>query len=237
MSALQSAEESVELRRLRRRYLRERAARLEAEAIAESFTRGALRDSLTDLANGRLLDDRLQSALGRARRHESLLAVLYLDLDDFKEINDRFGHPTGDKLLQVVAERLRSVVRAVDTVARPGGDEFVIVVPDVESRSAVAQLAVRVATTVAQPVHIGGLRLVTVPSVGIGFSTGGDTPAEVLRDADAAMYRAKQRRGGFPQVPGPPAPAVELSTCAWPAVPTPPKLASVQTLTNGRAPR
>ncbi len=114
----------AEVQRLRRKHERERRARLQAEAIAEQFTRDALHDPLTKLPNRSLLLDRLGLALSRAGRLGSLVAVLFLDLDGFKAVNDSLGHAVGDELLIQVAERIRGCLRPADTVARLGGDEF-----------------------------------------------------------------------------------------------------------------
>ena len=121
-----------EIDRWRRKYDRERKARLQAEEIAERFTRDALHDSLTGLANRALFLDRLQHALDSTNRHRMPLATVLLDLNGFKEINDSYGHAVGDELLCAVARRLTEAVRSIDTVARLGGDEFAIVIEDVD---------------------------------------------------------------------------------------------------------
>jgi two-component system cell cycle response regulator len=152
----------------------------------------ALTDALTGLANRRLLEDRLSMALAHARREQGGMAVLYLDLDGFKEINNTLGHAAGDALLTMVAGRLKATVRAEDTVARLGGDEFVIVLR-VGGGAAAAEVAGKVIDAVAQPYVIaGGDARVTV-SVGIGlYPAHGEDAATLLKSADLALYDAKR---------------------------------------------
>ncbi len=154
----------------------------------------ALHDSLTGLPNRVLLLDRLEAALARIRRHRSFLAVLYLDLDRFKTINDNLGHEVGDRVLQVVASRLQETLRPSDSVARLGGDEFAAVLPDLHDLHEATYVADRLLAAVAAPVDLGDGELVTTVSIGIAGAGDGDaSAAELLRRADFAMYTAKDR--------------------------------------------
>jgi diguanylate cyclase (GGDEF)-like protein len=154
----------------------------------------ALHDALTGLPNRVLLLDRLEHALARLRRHESGLAVLYLDLDRFKTVNDNLGHGVGDGVLQHVARRLLDTVRPSDSVARLGGDEFAAVLPDLRSPEEAVQIAERLLVAVAEPIDLGDGELVTTVSIGVaGAGDGSASAAELLRRADFAMYTAKDR--------------------------------------------
>lgn len=151
-------------------------------------------DELTGLPNRNLLRDRLERALARARRHSNMVAVLFLDIDQFKVVNDSLGHPQGDALLQQLAPRLHPFCRGTDTIARYGGDEFVMVADEVPGRQAVARLAERLRSAVSQPVKIGDHQLMVTCSVGAAlYPQHGATPDILLSNADAAMYRAKER--------------------------------------------
>ncbi len=152
----------------------------------------AMHDTLTGLPNRALLANRLEQELARADRESTLLAVYALDLDMFKRINDVYGHATGDALLIAASERLTSAVRKMDTVARMGGDEFVIVQPCESGCDQATALASRLVKTMAEPYELGGHKFVSSVSVGIAFSSkGSHDPAELLRAADVALYRAK----------------------------------------------
>ena len=149
-------------------------------------------DSLTGLPNRTLLHDRLQQALAQAQRGRHRVALMFLDLDRFKSVNDTLGHAIGDELLKLVAERLRSVVRAVDTVSRLGGDEFVIVLHEISSPDDVVQVAEKILGALALPAHIEGHRLSATPSIGISmFPDDGDEVVALMKSADTAMYQAK----------------------------------------------
>ena len=178
--------------RWKKRYERERKARQEAEEIAERFTRDALHDPLTGLANRALFLDRLHHALQATGRHRMPLATLVMDLDGFKEINDSYGHAVGDELLCAVAKRLVEAVRSNDTVARLGGDEFAIVIEDVDDagRDLVIE---RIKRAIATPFLIHGEPRQVGGSIGLVLSRGNiDTPSDMLRRADMAMYAAKR---------------------------------------------
>ncbi len=156
-------------------------------------------DPLTDLPNRKLLADRLQQALLQAQHNGALMAVLYVDLDRFKTINDSLGHSVGDDFLRAVASRLVGAVRETDTVARLGGDEFVIVLPEVDAPDEAARVAERVVASLTQPFLLDARELYCSASIGISvFPDDGDTPDLLVRNADAALYRAKSSgRGSF----------------------------------------
>jgi diguanylate cyclase (GGDEF)-like protein/PAS domain S-box-containing protein len=171
----------------------------ERKAFEEQLRHRAFHDPLTQLPNRALLSDRLQHALTREGRFEDQVAVLFVDLDDFKTINDTLGHASGDELLVLVARRLRSCLRSADTAARLGGDEFGVLlegVPDLDHAVAVAQ---RILDAVAEPFSIGGLPVPLRASVGVAIGAAQTVSAdELLRNADIAMYGAKRAgKGGY----------------------------------------
>ncbi len=150
-------------------------------------------DPLTGLPNRRLLDDRIPQALARARRSQRLLAVCYLDLDGFKPVNDKLGHDAGDLVLIKVAERLHATLRAEDTVARQGGDEFVLLLGGLEQESAYHAALERILSAVSRPMNIKGTQVSVYASIGVTLFPGDDADADtLLRHADQAMYRAKE---------------------------------------------
>jgi diguanylate cyclase (GGDEF)-like protein/PAS domain S-box-containing protein len=152
----------------------------------------ALHDSLTDLANRTVALDHLDLALQHVRRSGSLVAVLFIDLDNFKWINDTYGHVTGDQVLRVVAHRLRNAVRPEDTVARLGGDEFLVVCSDVATKRQAIRVAERVARMVAMPFDLDdATELVVRASIGVRVGRSDESAAAIIGDADTAMYRAK----------------------------------------------
>jgi len=149
-------------------------------------------DALTDLANRVLLNERLEQALGRRIHREEMVAVHHLDLDQFKAVNDTFGHPAGDKLLRIVAERLRSLVGETDTIARMGGDEFVIVQAPIADPADATTLAQLIIESMNEPFELDGHQAVTGASIGIAVGPNdGLRPDRLLRNADLALYRAK----------------------------------------------
>src|SRR3984893_10626943 len=156
-------------------------------------------DPLTDLANRVLLNERLEQALGRRIHREQMVAVHHLDLDQFKAVNDTFGHPAGDKLLKTVADRLRGLVSDTDTIARMGGDEFVIVQAPITDPADATALAQRIIERMSEPFEIDGHQAVIGASIGIAVGPGdGLRPDTLLRNADLALYRAKgDGRGTF----------------------------------------
>ncbi|MBS1160884.1 MAG: diguanylate cyclase/phosphodiesterase with sensor(s) [Proteobacteria bacterium] len=164
----------------------------ERKASEERVRHLALHDPLTGLLNRFSLQERLAQALGFARRNDKRLAVMLIDLDRFKTINDTLGHPVGDQLLVQVAERLGKAVRDSDIVARLGGDEFVIVLPEIESPSAAAHVAEKIVKIVSQPYLIGEREQRTAPSIGIClFPDDATDGSELIKKADVAMYHAK----------------------------------------------
>ncbi len=158
----------------------------------------SLHDPLTGLANRRLFDDRVGHALARRkRRGGAALAVLFVDIDDFKLVNDALGHAGGDRLLSVVAERLRSVVRAEDTAARLGGDEFGLLLEEVETADEALAVAQRAIDAVAAPIEIAGQSVHASVSIGVAFRPAdGATVDQLVEEADAAMYAAKRAGKG-----------------------------------------
>ncbi|HET9041743.1 MAG TPA: EAL domain-containing protein [Burkholderiales bacterium] len=154
----------------------------------------ATHDALTGLPNRGLLEDRLRQAIGYAHRNGSLVAVAFIDLDRFKVINDSLGHGSGDDVLMRVARRIRGALREIDTVARQGGDEFVVVLAEQPTVESIVAVVERIIEEVAQPVTIDGRELYVTCSVGVALypSDGGDATT-LLRNADAAMFSAKER--------------------------------------------
>jgi diguanylate cyclase (GGDEF)-like protein/PAS domain S-box-containing protein len=163
----------------------------------ERMRHDALHDPLTGLANRTLLRDRLEHALARSTRDRRPAGALFIDLDNFKAVNDRFGHAAGDAVLVELAARLRSAVRPADTVARLGGDEFIVVCEDIDCEAATA-LGVRLEQAVGEKLAVGGVahRL----SASIGIALGLEDPDALLAAADAAVYRAKAAGGGRVEV-------------------------------------
>jgi len=163
----------------------------ERKVAEERLERQALHDALTTLPNRRLLRDRISQALARAERDACLVAVVFLDLDRFKLINDSWGHAEGDKVIVAIADRLRSIVRGSDTVARFGGDEFVVVREGIMSKEDVASYLARLTREIQKPIALGDNEVIVNASVGVALGGAGDSPEAMLRDADAAMYKAK----------------------------------------------
>ncbi|HEY2772113.1 MAG TPA: EAL domain-containing protein [Solirubrobacteraceae bacterium] len=156
----------------------------------------ALHDELTGLPNRALFVDRLRVALDRSRRTPATVAVLFLDLDHFKEINDTLGHDAGDRVLAELAERLRAMLRPMDTVARFGGDEFTLLFEDLEGEREAVLIAERLSDAAARPVRLPEGTATVAASIGIALVSDPSVAAEtVIREADAAMYRAKQVGG------------------------------------------
>ena len=163
------------------------------KALEDDLKHQAFHDSLTGLANRALFADRLEHALARVRRGRASVAVLFIDLDDFKGVNDSLGHGQGDLLLIGVAERLRTVIRAGDTLARMGGDEYAVLLDDAEDPTIAADLAARFLDVLGTAFDIGGRELVIHASIGVAVAASRDQTAdELLRNADVAMYVAKQ---------------------------------------------
>lgn len=168
------------------------AAAVERKRVESRLSHLANHDQLTGLGNRALLAERLKRALSRARRKESLVAVFFLDLDRFKQLNDSLGHDAGDSLLTQVARRLRASVRDTDTVARLGGDEFAVVLEDLERAEGAMLLAQRILNSFATPFRVAGSEVLSSTSIGISmYPHNGVEAEELLKCADAAMYRAK----------------------------------------------
>ena len=174
---------------LRRRVAQQTTLLRESE---ERFRHMALHDALTGLATRLLLQDRLGMALVSASRHRKRLAVLMVDLDRFKEINDTHGHPAGDEVLRVTASRLQDAVRNEDTVCRLGGDEFVVLLPGLSDSHVPERTAARIVETLAVPIHLADQTVRVSVSVGVCTASGADLDADnLMRCADIALYRAK----------------------------------------------
>lgn len=158
----------------------------------------AYHDITTGLANRALLNERLDHALIQAERHNWSLAIMYMDLDKFKSINDTYGHHVGDKVLQLVGERLQACVRAEDTISRIGGDEFLCLLIEVKDDSDVAKVAELMFRNISATCEINHIKLVIKPSIGIAMYPRDGVTAEVLlKNADAAMYKAKQGKDNY----------------------------------------
>jgi len=184
---------TIELEGANELLYRENSERKKAEDL---LTRQAFYDSLTNLPNRSLFIDRLRSSLERKKRHpDHSFAILFLDLDRFKVINDSLGHMIGDQLLVILSQRLKKHIRSVDTIARFGGDEFAVLMEDTREISDVYDIAERFHGEMRSPFLIFGREIFTTMSIGIVMSNTGDYigPEELLRDADTAMYHAKER--------------------------------------------
>jgi diguanylate cyclase (GGDEF)-like protein/PAS domain S-box-containing protein len=167
-----------------------------ARALAHRLAYSAGHDELTDLPNRMLFNDRLAQALALARRNNRQIALLFLDVDGFKPVNDSFGHAVGDRLLQSVAHRLRGCVRSTDTVGRQGGDEFLVLLSDITSADAVELIADKLLLAFALPHRIGAHTLKIGASIGIAiYPTDGADEESLLRHADTAMYQVKYGGG------------------------------------------
>ena len=160
--------------------------RLEGELIHQAF-----HDSLTGLANRALFVDHVEQSVARLARGGGRLAVLFVDIDNFKQVNDSLGHSIGDALLIAVSGRLQRCVRPGDTVARLGGDEFAVVVDGFDDPAVADEVAQRIMVTLREPLVVDGHNLAAAASVGIAHDTSGTSPEELLRNADLAMYTAK----------------------------------------------
>ncbi len=181
-------------------YLINAEAREEARHNSDIFRNGALHDTLTGLPNRLLFQERLDHAAQRAHRSHTNSAVLFVDLDDFKQVNDTYGHHVGDQLLVAVAQRLTGLVRPGDTLARLSGDEFVFLCEDLYSAKDVEALALRITQGVAHPFALKEVTLDITASVGVAFAGPGDEiSSRLVVDADIAMYQAKRRRGTAPK--------------------------------------
>lgn len=170
----------------------------ERKAAAQKILEMATYDSLTGLPNRRLLSDRLEQAINSSERSGEFCAVLFIDLDRFKPVNDTYGHEVGDILLKKVAERLETITRSMDTAARIWGDEFVVVAPWLKHESDVSWIAEKIISTLSLPFHIQKHEVFIGASVGIWlFPRDGKTAEELLKYSDVAMYKAKSSGRGI----------------------------------------
>ena len=156
----------------------------------------ALKDALTKLPNRRLFHDRLEQAFARARRSQTMLAVLNVDLDGFKAVNDTHGHAVGDEVLAGVALRLRRAIRTTDTAARLGGDEFAVILEDVGNSAEIGVVAERILASVSAPFELGEVSARVGASIGIATTLSATTTTELLVTADRSMYAIKRTGGG-----------------------------------------
>ena len=163
----------------------------ERKALESQLTHQAFHDHLTGLANRALFTDRITHALARAHRSGEQIAVMFLDLDDFKTVNDSLGHAAGDELLVAVAARLKGCLRDGDTCARLGGDEFGVLLEGVRPPEQAAEVAARIAASFTLPFEFSGTELYAGVSIGVALGSSASEPSELLRNADVAMYRAK----------------------------------------------
>jgi diguanylate cyclase (GGDEF)-like protein len=171
---------------------------IERRRTEERTQHEALHDSLTGLPNRNLFLDRLQHSLSVAARRETPIAVLFLDLDQFKLVNDSLGHAAGDEVLAAVAPRIEQALRPGDTVARFGGDEFAVLAEDIRNEHGATRIAERIAEALARPFILREREHFVSASIGISIGTGGEDPEGLIRDADSALYRAKEHgRGGY----------------------------------------
>lgn len=176
-------------------YLINAQARADLQDSSDQSREAALHDALTGLPNRVLMLERLEHAFLRGRRSGHTTAVFFLDLDEFKVVNDTYGHQVGDELLVAVAERLTGVLRPGDSLARLSGDEFVVLCEDLEDPSEADGIAVRFDEALTEPFVLSGVQLQIDASIGIAFTgRGSDAPEELIHDADLAMYRTKRHR-------------------------------------------
>ena len=166
--------------------------------VEQRLLKQALHDPLTGLHNRLMFMDRLTHALARSERLPAPVAVLFVDLDHFKSVNDQYGHTTGDAVLRAVAETLLRTVRPSDTVARMGGDEFAVVCEDMRNEKDAVVVAQRLCSELQHPLKLDSESVSISASIGIAFAQEGDDPDTLMRNADAAMYRVKEGgRGSY----------------------------------------
>jgi diguanylate cyclase (GGDEF)-like protein len=170
------------------------SARIELVHLARTLGNAAAHDPLTGVVNRLLVFDRLAQAFARRRRHGGHVAVALIDVDDFKAVNDRHGHDTGDEILRAVAQRLSACTRTEDTVARLGGDEFVVVAEVEGGEDDAARLLQRIEDALAGAVTIGDLVLPLSATAGVAIAEAGDDPRSALARADLVMYQRKRSR-------------------------------------------
>jgi diguanylate cyclase (GGDEF)-like protein len=167
----------------------------ESRAEERQSRHSALHDAVTGLPNLTLFNDRLRIALAQAARHAWRLAVMFIDLDDFKKVNDTRGHDVGDRVLQTVAQRLTATIRAGDTVGRRSGDEFLFLMLEVKDGADVVALATKISDSIAEAFEIEGAKMMVKASIGIAlYPEDGRSARELLEHADAAMYAVKRQK-------------------------------------------
>ena len=186
------------LRRSKTALAQTKIALTTARAEEEKATLRALHDATTGLPNRDLFNDRLAHGISLAKRHDWTLAVMFLDLDRFKNVNDDHGHAAGDVVLKEVARRLSQQARDEDTVCRNGGDEFLYLLMNPKGTTNVERMARAVLQDIARPVEVGGVEVVVNSSIGIAmYPDDGATGEQLIENADIAMYRAKKRACGY----------------------------------------
>ena len=193
---LLAVNETLETEIAERKHLEHRLA--DSQLAEDQARRSALHDLLTGLPNRALFNDRLEHALADAKRNRLSLAVMFIDLDNFKHINDTHGHHTGDRMLRMVAERLECSVRANDTVSRHGGDEFLYLCMGIEKKIEAGNIAHKLFDAVSAAFDSNGTKLTVQASIGIALYPNDGEAAEVLlKNADTAMYKAKEGKTGI----------------------------------------
>ncbi|MGR8980314.1 MAG: diguanylate cyclase domain-containing protein [Gammaproteobacteria bacterium] len=187
---LKAAQQQIETLAETNAYLRRRSVRLAKKcAQARHF---AYHDELTGLPNRSLLMDRLKQAMVQSARQNKQVALLFIDLDGFKSVNDRLGHSAGDKLLQLVADRLTSCIRYGDTACRYGGDEFVILLPEIDGQESAEVVTEKIRAHLAVSYEVDGNNVEISASIGVAvYRTGGQNCSDLIKQADMAMYHAK----------------------------------------------
>lgn len=191
------AEEIDERADLEHQLSRSKTALSASRAQEKQSRHDALHDGVTGLSNLTLFKDRLENALSQAKRHDWRLAVMFIDLDAFKSINDRYGHDVGDRVLQLVARRLEALVRAGDTVSRRGGDEFLFLMLEAKDEVNAVNFAGMLIERIGEACEVDGASLTVSSSIGIAmYPEDGRTAQELLKHADLAMYAAKQQKIG-----------------------------------------
>lgn len=181
--------------------LRSKLIATEVQAAAANYL--AYHDALTGLPNRRLLLDRLSQAIAQAARQKKNVALVFFDVDGFKAINDKLGHTGGDRLLQAVAQRLGACLRAADTACRYGGDEFIVMLPEVEGEQTAAVVEQKIRTQLAAPYLVDGSLITVTLSIGTAvYPMDATDQRDLIKLADAAMYSMKSRNGAAPHVEG-----------------------------------
>jgi len=185
---------------------------IEVEGKAATATHLAYHDALTGLPNRRLLLDRLHQAIAQASRQKKRVALVFFDVDGFKVINDKFGHTSGDKLLQGVAQRLCACLRAADTACRYGGDEFIVMLPEIDGEQGAVVVEQKIRAQLAAPYLVDGTLITVTLSVGTAvYPVDAKDYRDLIKLADAAMYCVKTNGGAAPRVEEPTGAAARLS--------------------------